>query len=523
MKTFHITGTCIPEENYMVDTTGKLDQIMSMIEKKEYFVINRPRQYGKTTTIYLLRKRLLKSKDYLPIKMSFEGFDDSIFKTPETFCPTFLKNLIKSICLSDNAYKGVFDERIQGVTNFYLLSNTLSEIISKISKKVVLIIDEVDKSTNNDLFLHFLGMLRDKYLMTREGDDITFHSVILAGVNDIKTLKQKIRPEAQSQLNSPWNIASDFKVDMSFNSKEIETMLIEYSTETGVQMDTKAISERIYFWSSGYPFLVSKLCKMVAEEILPTQQCKAWEEKTIDQAVQMLKKDKNPLFEVITKNLENNPDLYKLIESIVLGCTENNFVWQNPLIDMAYMHGLITCNGGGKARIHNRIFNEIITDYLISKNSTRLIIDHISQTAVPYIKPDGRLDFQRVLLSFQEVIREKYSNNILEKTDEFLEKDLRLLFLVYLQPIINGKGFSFMEVEIGGEKRLDIIITYMDELFIVELKIWRGPAYHEEGKQRLKQYMQTQGINKGYMLIMYKTKEKTFENAEEDGIFMVYV
>jgi len=523
MKTFHVTGTCIPEENYMVDMSHKLDQIMNMIERKEYFVINRPRQYGKTTTLSLLNRRLLSSREYLPIKMSFEGFGSKVFQSEEVFCVRFFRKLRKVITDTDKTLTSFFDEKVLEVEDLDTLSDVLSELIEMIGKKVVLLIDEVDKSTNNALFLDFLGMLRNKYLNTRAGDDTTFHSVILAGVNDIKSLKQKIRPDEKSQLNSPWNIAVDFKVDMSFNPAEIETMLVDYIKETGIQMDTKAISERIYFWTSGYPFLVSKLCKIIVEEILPIQNSAIWDIMIIDQAVRILTKEKNTIFEVIIKNMENYPDLYKLIENIVLGCVDSDFVWQNPLIDLAYMHGFIVRNGGGKARIHNKIFNEMIADYLISKNSTRLLINPISQTQSPYIKPDGHLDFERVLLSFQEVIREKYSNNLLEKTDEFIEKDLRLLFLVYLQPIIKGIGYSFMEVEIGGEKRLDIVVTYADERFVVELKIWDGPAYHEEGKQRLKRYMQTMSINNGYMLIMYKTKLKTFENTVEDGIFMVYV
>ena len=54
---------------------------------------------------------------------------------------------------------------------------------------MMLSIDEVDKSSNNQLFLDFLGMLRKKYLRRDAGREESFHSVILAGVHDVKTLK----------------------------------------------------------------------------------------------------------------------------------------------------------------------------------------------------------------------------------------------------------------------------------------------------------------------------------------------
>ena len=61
MKKFNTTGLCIPNKHYMVDTTNKINKIVKLIEDEEYFTINRSRQYGKTTTIYLLKNRL-KSK-----------------------------------------------------------------------------------------------------------------------------------------------------------------------------------------------------------------------------------------------------------------------------------------------------------------------------------------------------------------------------------------------------------------------------------------------------------------------------
>lgn len=53
-KEFHVTGTCIPEKHYMVDVSGRVKRIVAdYIEKGKYFTINRARQYGKTTLMYL--------------------------------------------------------------------------------------------------------------------------------------------------------------------------------------------------------------------------------------------------------------------------------------------------------------------------------------------------------------------------------------------------------------------------------------------------------------------------------------
>ena len=75
--------------------------------------------------------------------------------------------------------------------------------------EVLLFIDEVDKSSDNQMFLNFLGILRELYLERAMGT-ITFKSVILASVYDIKNLKLKLRPKEERKYNSPWNIAADF-------------------------------------------------------------------------------------------------------------------------------------------------------------------------------------------------------------------------------------------------------------------------------------------------------------------------
>ncbi|HEY5561590.1 MAG TPA: hypothetical protein VIK72_07495 [Clostridiaceae bacterium] len=67
--------------------------------------------------------------------------------------------------------------------------------------------------------------------------------------------------------NSPWNIAVDFNVDMSFSTKEITTMIKEYSLDNNMIMDIEAISEELYFFTGGYPYLVSRLCQIIDEKI----------------------------------------------------------------------------------------------------------------------------------------------------------------------------------------------------------------------------------------------------------------
>jgi hypothetical protein len=93
------------------------------------------------------------------------------------------------------------------------------------------------------------------------------------------------------------------------------------------------------------------------------------------------------------------------------------------------------------------------------------------------------------------------------KDAKFLERDGRLVFLAFVSPIINGQGFSFKEPQISEEKRLDLVLTYRQEKFVAELKVWRGPAAHAEGLDQLADYLDRQGMDSGYLLIFGKEEE----------------
>ena len=60
---------------------------------------------------------------------------------------------------------------------------------------------------------------------------------------NIKNLKLKLRPDDEKKYNSPWNVAVDFMVDMSFSAGEIGTMLKAYEEEHMSGMDIEAVSE----------------------------------------------------------------------------------------------------------------------------------------------------------------------------------------------------------------------------------------------------------------------------------------
>ncbi|MCL2158924.1 MAG: AAA-like domain-containing protein, partial [Oscillospiraceae bacterium] len=445
MKRFNVTGVCVPEKHYMVDISGKIAQIKKLVDNGSYFTINRARQYGKTTTLNELEKNL--ANEYIVTSISFEGIGDIPFESDENFCKSFVDSVCRALRFT-SASKEYREKWASGsVAGFDELSEHITNMCE--DEKIVLMIDEVDRTSNNRVFLHFIGMLRDKFLLRERGKDYTFHSVILAGVYDIKNLKLKLINEGsytptatENKLyNSPWNIAVDFEVDMSFSPAEIATMLNEYETDHKTGMDITAISEEIHAYTGGYPFLVSRICQHIDEKLNQN-----WSAEGLQGAADILLYEKNTLFDDIYKNLSNNEELYQLLYDILICGDSFGFKLGNPVIDLANMYGIIA-NKNGLVAVSNKIFETIIYDYFISINETSLKSKTIRDVISDVVR-NGRLDMEQCLRKFADHYYEMFT----EQNIQFLERHGRLLFLTYLRPFINGTGYYHIESETRNQQ-----------------------------------------------------------------------
>lgn len=508
MRKFNVTGLCIPEEDYMVDISGKIAQIKQLVDSRSYFVINRARQYGKTTTLAALGKAL--ADEYIVISLSFQGIGDECFSSSDLFCQSFVKQVAQALRFTavSSGYIEEWDD--SSVTGIQLLSQHITKMCE--NKKLVLLIDEVDRTSNNRVFIHFMDMLRDKFLSRKAGRDYTFHSVILAGVYDIKNIKLKMINEGvhtptatESKLyNSPWNIAADFDIDMSFNPAEIATMLVEYEKDCKTGMDIKAVSEEIYSYTDGYPFLVSRICQRIDKML-----SKDWTHEGVQKAVKILLEEKNTLFDDIFKNLENNKGLYDFIYDLLILGASKSFTISNPIIDLGHMYGFFV-KKDGRVAIANKIFEILMTEHFISKDESITGSPRIGVLQYDVVK-GGRFDMELCLRKFAD----HYSEIFNEHDAEFLERHGRLLFLSYLKPLINGQGFYHIESQFTDLRRMDIVVDFGTQQFIVELKRWRGEQYQAEAYKQLCAYLESKHTDTGYLLTFDFRKDGNKERKAE--------
>jgi len=83
-RKFNVTGFCSPQKHYMIKLDDRLKKIKeAYVEEGAYFVINRGRQYGKTTTLRALAEYL--KDDYLVLSMDFQMISMANFANEQTF------------------------------------------------------------------------------------------------------------------------------------------------------------------------------------------------------------------------------------------------------------------------------------------------------------------------------------------------------------------------------------------------------------------------------------------------------
>ncbi len=496
MRSFITTGKCIPSMHYMVDISRQVEYGANMVRKGDYFCINRGRQYGKTTTLSLLKKKL-EAEGFVVFSISFEGLEDCAFNSVEKLITNFFLSLQESIPnnLSDENCTLVDSFSNKDEYNSFSFRRVVRQLCSE--QKVVVFIDEVDQASNYPSFIKFLGLLRDMYLKRDEAP--TFQSIVLASVFDIKNLRLKIRPEEMHTFNSPWNIALPFNAEMELPVDGIANMLSEYKADYNVDFDEKLVAKEIFNWTSGYPYLVSNICRIIAD---PDNKL-SWDKYGVEEAVKVILREPNcPLVESFTKKLSDYPELATLLREILFNGTRMGFVIQEKYTKLAYMFGFIKDNNS-QLQISNRFYELMLYNLFIEEDKHNSLYSNGANEKNQFVK-DGYLDMPLILKKFSQHFNDVYGTN----DEKFIENQGRKMFLLYLRPIINGIGNYYVEAETRDHTRTDIVIDYKAKQYVIELKIWHGEEYNRKGEIQLSEYLDYFHLDEVYMVSFCFNKSK---------------
>ncbi len=175
-KRFNVTGLCIPQKHYMVNLAQRLARIKEMVDEGAYFTIHRARQYGKTTLLYALESYL--KTDYVVISIDFQKLGTAKYENENRFALSFADFFMRE--LARNGQPDVPDVNRETETlrkicqsrdssySLYELFENLNRICEVSPRPVVLMIDEADSASDNQVFQsHFI--IRDLDILGKFG------------------------------------------------------------------------------------------------------------------------------------------------------------------------------------------------------------------------------------------------------------------------------------------------------------------------------------------------------------------
>jgi energy-coupling factor transporter ATP-binding protein EcfA2 len=254
-RRFNITGPCVPGRDFMVDLSARLARPVQAISRGESLLLCRARQSGKTTLLRELAAALRQ------------------------------QNLAVALCAmqvaEDQTLTGLYRHIEATLQKAYPLPALpkwtptepqslsfcawLGEAQQRLGRPLVLILDEYDAPPRK-LVLSMLRSFRSALALADDHRPFV-HSLTLCGKTHVRDLRDELRPSGDELrgTGSLWNIALPLPLP-ALSRAEVETLLAEYSAESGVPWRREARDE-LWQQTRGQPFLVSRICYEIDEQL----------------------------------------------------------------------------------------------------------------------------------------------------------------------------------------------------------------------------------------------------------------
>ena len=506
MRFFNTAGPVRCEEHYYSPplTRLDLDELLSLIEQRKYFVLHAPRQTGKTTCLLALMDELNRAGDYRCLYCNVEmgqAAREDVLRGIQAILGEIsgrARDFLKDTFLQ---------ERLRDLLDQYGPEGALNGALTLWSeaspKPIVLLIDEID-SLVGDTLISVLRQLRAGY---DKRPALFPQSIILCGVRDVRDYRiHSSQEKAIITGGSAFNVKAESLRLGDFSREEVETLLMQHTEETGQVFEAGAIS-LVWELTHGQPWLVNA----VAYEVCFRMKANRDRSKTITAEMvaeakeELILRRETHLDQLVDKLAEER--VRRVIAPMLAGTGDPNLI---PTDEVQYVRdlGLIRTDEG-QLSIANQIYREVIPRELTY--STQLTITH--QPAW-YIQTDGRLDLAKLLSAFQQFFRE-HSESWIQRFD-YKEAGPQLLMQAFLQRIVNSGGR--VEREYGlGQMRTDLLVIWGHpggvQKSVIELKLRYGTLKRtvEDGLAQTRTYMDRCDTEEGHLVIFDRDAAKSWE------------
>jgi hypothetical protein len=495
-KFFNASGPCNAEKHYMVEIDSRIQNIHTLIENERYFILHAPRQTGKTTCMKYIVSKLNQEQKYLAIYVNIESAQavKNDVERANRIVLSILKRNIKSqidhpYYPSEECFKPFSMD--EGISHFF------SEWCAELSKPLIVFIDEID-SLIGDALLSVLRQLRSGY---DQRPEFFPHALCLIGLRDIRDYRIYSDQEKRYVIGgSCFNIKERALILENFTKKQVSDLFNQHTRATGQQFDKKAL-DYIYELTQGQPWLVNAF----GRELCFDEHAIDWNQTITVSDVDKIKEKLILRRDVHLDQLADKltePRVANIISRMITG--EIDQLESISTDDQTYVINLgLVCRGELGLEIANPVYKEIIIRELTSVTE-----QFIAQKPAWYIKPDGRLDIEKLLSAYIKFYKEH--SELVTKRKTYTEAAHHMLFMAWIQRIANSGGKISREYA-AGLKRLDMLVEFADEKFAFELKLNSKHAL-EDGKTQLNNYLKRLRLTAGYLIIFNRKEPDNWDD-----------
>ena len=487
-----------------------LQELLTLIGWKKYFVLHAPRQTGKTSMLIALQDLLNAEGRYRCLHVNIETAQtarDDVDRGMQAILGAIGSSARR--ILGDGFVESIWRETLEENGGGDALRETLVQWSLASPKPLVLLIDEID-SLMGDTLISVLRQLRSEH--HRKPAEFP-QSVVLCGVSDVRDFSiYSAREGTHIKGGSAFNIKAESLRLGDFTEAEVRSLLGQHTEETGQRVEEDAL-ERVWHLTRGQPYLVNALAQRACfKDPAGRDRSRAIGPEAIETAKEGLILDRVTHLDQLADKLEEER-VRRVIEPLLAGSEGAGEVSGEDL-DYVVDLGLVRIDGG--IEMANPIYRE-----MVPRELTLVQDESIAVWADWHVRADGSPDLPRLLAAFQQYFREHGEH--WPSGSRTRRSLLMLLLQAYLQRVVNRGGR--LEREYGlGRGRTDLLMLWPDgegespdgmRRHVIELKVareGRGPERQvREGLKQTAAYMDRCGAESGHLVVFDTRPGRSWE------------
>lgn len=491
MRYFNTGGVCEPDRHYMLPAEPRIPGARAYVDRWEYFIVHAPRQTGKTTTIRALARHLTAEGRHAALAVSCEqagevgddigGASAELMEAIRNAAEQDLPEALRPPAPWPDAPPGS------------LIFNALQDWAIACPLPLVLLFDEID-SLQGQVLRSVLRQLRNGHQYRASAFPA---SVVLCGMRDVRDYKAASggNPDRLSGP-SPFNVAVDSIRIGDFTADEVAALYAQHTEDTGQEFTPEAV-ERAFGYSKGQPWLVNAIAREITDaEKMAVPQDVPVTVGHVDTAKERLILARAIHLDSLTDKLRE-PRVRRIIGPLLAGTLIDPDDTYDD--DLSYVRDLGLIARTNPVRVANPVYREVIARTLSASTQSQVTL-----SPRRFELPDGRLDFPKLLDAFADWRVE--NGEFMTRKEVYHEAAVQLIFMGFLQRIVNGGGFIDREYGVGAG-RTDILIRkpYGDgqmQREAIELKAWsKGKEPLERGLKQLDDYLDRFRLDTGTLII----------------------